>query len=174
VIAVFPFHKDTADPLADGEHRIAEQIAIALHRADKGAFERWPDTRRVIDRPRRDLVEAVHREQTAHRLGPHDRLLHVAASDVSWVATPIAVFSGAIETSVSTRPDRSPHSYGGRLLPLSELPELLGEHRYRYVLLEPRGLKGASEIRQGIVGSGYRAIYHNEEGELFRLSWRSA
>jgi hypothetical protein len=168
VLMTLPLHRGTPDFLENSEHRLADQISIGLNRAERGAFVNWPDARNVIDEPRRELTAAVRREQHDGRLGPHDRVLHVAAQYYSWVATPVAVFNGAIETSLTTNPDTSPHAYGGRLLDISALPRLLGS-RYRYVLLEPGGLPQAPSVRSEIEAVGYASVFANAQGELFRL-----
>lgn len=146
------------------ERRLSEQLSIALDRAERGAWVNWPDQRRVVDAPSRELIEAVSREQRAGRLGPRDRLLKVAADYQSWASTPVAPFTGAIVTSISTNPDRSPHAIGGRLRPLSALDGLLDEN-YQYVLLEPQDL--ASGVRREILRAGYSSVFVNDRGELF-------
>jgi hypothetical protein len=166
-VAALPVRIGPPDPLAEHEHRLAEHIGIALNRAERGAFIYWPDWRRLLDRPRHALVAAVQREQDAGRLGPRDRLLHIAGGYESWVATPIAVFTGAIETSITPDPDQSPHAYGGRLLAMASLENELGK-RYAYVVLEPESLADASAIGSRIVGLGYRRVYAGMQGTLYR------
>ncbi|MEX2538207.1 MAG: hypothetical protein WD646_06110 [Actinomycetota bacterium] len=164
LVAVLPIRQDDAGPHDNKEHRLSEQLSIAMNKAEGGAFRNWPDPRHVIGPSQKDLVDALRREQQAGRLTEDDRVLHVASSYQSWVSTPISAFAGVIETSLSNDPDSSPNALHGRLFRLSSLRPRF-DLIYRYVLLEPQGLSG--EFRERIVDAGYRSVFTNVRGELF-------
>jgi hypothetical protein len=165
LVAALPIREGSVDSFQNTEHRFSEQLSVGLNKAQYGAWMRWPDGRLVIDAPRRRMVAALRTEQRRGRLGPRTQVLHLARDYNSWVATPLAVFTGTIETTLSLDPDRSPHALGGRLLHVSALARLLGP-RYRYVVLEPAGLSPG--IADEITASGYRVTFSNAQGEIFR------
>lgn len=146
------------------EHRVTESLSIALRHAERGYWAGYPDPRRVIDEPRRELVEAVGREIRAGRLRAHTPLLHLASSFQQWSGTPFGVFAGVHETTVSLDPEYSGHTLGGRLYGIADLPVLLDEG-FEYVVLEPDGLPAG--LRDAIVAAGYEPIFANARGEVF-------
>jgi hypothetical protein len=164
LVAVLPVRQDEAGPHDNKEHRLSEQLSIALNKAEGGAFRNWPDPRNVIGRPQQELVDALRREQQAGRLTEDDRLLHAASSYQSWVSTPISAFAGVTETSVSLDPDQSPNALHGRLLNFFPFGRRLAAD-YEYVLLEPQGLPAVT--RKRIVARGYTSVFANGRGELF-------
>jgi hypothetical protein len=95
------------------------------------------------------------------------RTLQVALSFQSWVATPVTSFAAVHVTSLSQGPETSVHTFGGRLRSLDEMPALMGP-RFDYVLLEPALLSGS--VRSDIVEAGYRTVFRNTRGEIFRLT----
>ena len=163
-LMVLPIDTAPTDALENEERRIAEQASISLDRAERGAWVNWPDSRLVVDRRSRELQATIAGWQRAGCLSPGGRVLRVSAGYQSWESTPVAAFTGAIETSVSLNADRSPHALGGRLRDFSALPRLL-RSAPDLVLLEPAGLE--PRIRRSIVGAGYRRVYSNSRGELF-------
>ena len=166
--AALPIRSTPIGVLHLGEHRFTETLAIDLHFADRGYWVGYPDSRRIVDPPRRDLLAAVRSEIEAGRLHADTPVLHVAGSFQQWVATPLGVFAGVTETDVTPDAEVSIHTVGGRLRPIVELPALLASRAYPYLLLEPSA-KLPNGIRDSIVSAGYRSIHANGEGELFRL-----
>jgi hypothetical protein len=168
VAAALPLRGTPIDDHHRGEHRLSEALAIDLRFAGRGYWLNYPDARRVIDAPRQELVDAVRSEITAGRLGPSTAVLHVAASFQQWVATPLGVFGGVIETTVSPDAEVSIHTAGGRLRHVADLPALLAGGAYPYLLLEPAGLEEL-DLRPAILAAGYEPIFANGQGELFAL-----
>jgi hypothetical protein len=155
------------DPYHLGEHRYAETFAIDLHFAGSGFWVGFPDSRTVVDAPRRQLVDAIRAEIDAGRLAHDTPVLHLGRSFQQWASTPLGVFAGVTETFVSLDPETSQHTVGGRLFGLEDLPGFLASGTYRYVVLEPDGLPDG--LRDAILGAGYVPIYANGQGEVFRL-----
>jgi hypothetical protein len=147
------------------EHRASESLAIALHRAEYGAWERYPDSRLLVDAPRRQLLESIRDEIAAHRINADTFVLHLASSFRPWVATPLAVFEGVQETTLSYDPEVSEHTIGSRLESLSDVAILLGPD-YPYVILEPAGIN--QDFRPDIERAGYTQIFGNAQGTVFR------
>ena len=157
-----------------GEHRGAESLGLALLEAELGYWDPrssskpYPDSRLIIDAPRREVVDELRAEETAGRLGPSTKVLNIASSFQQWVAVPVAVFTGAMETSISLQPEVSIHTDGGRLLGFEDLQRELAAD-YGYVLLEPAGLLPdvTASIRTDIVASGYRQIWSNSQATIY-------
>ena len=149
-----------------GEHRYAETLAIDLHYAASGFWVGYPSSRTVVDGPRRELLDAVRKEIDAGRLQHDTPVLHVAATFQQWQSTPLGVFAGVNETSVSLDPEVSHQTVGGRLFGLDDLPTFLGEATYGYVVLEPRGLPDG--LIEQIEAAGYTNIFTNGQGLVFR------
>ncbi len=166
ITAALPIRSTPINDHHRGEHRFSEALAIDLRWADRGYWRGYPDTRLVIDPPRRELVDAIRGEIAAGRIGATTPVLHVASSFQQWVATPLGVFTGVLETSVSPDAVVEIHTIGGRLLPLSELEALLASGRYPVMVFEPGGFEDAS-LRGAIVAAGYVSTYGNTQGELF-------
>jgi hypothetical protein len=152
------------DPYHLGERRLSETVALQLRWAERGYWQGYPDARRLVAPDQVAILDAVRGEIAAGRLGPTSEVLHVARSFQQWVALPLGVFAGVIETSVSLDAEVSIHTVGGRLHRLDELETLLGG-RPPYVLLEPSGLP--PPLRDQIVAAGYRPVFVNGRGELF-------
>jgi hypothetical protein len=148
------------------EARYAESIAIAFHHAEEGFWKGYPDRRLLVDPPRRDLIDVIRAEQHAGRLGPRSEVLHVADSFQHWSATPLAVFTGVMETSVSHDPERSPHTVGGRLHHLDELASLL-DQRFEYVVLEG---DVRTRFLDDVEAARYRTIYQNARSTVLARS----
>ena len=150
-----------------GEHRFSETFAIDLRFAGSGFWIGFPDSRTIVDAPRREILDAVRAEIDAGRLAHDTPVLHLARSFQQWVATPLGVFDGVDETFVSLDPEVSHQTVGGRLFGLQELPGYLASKAYRYVVLEPDGLPAG--VRDEIVAAGYDSIFANDQGEVFAL-----
>jgi hypothetical protein len=157
-----------------GEHRGAESLGLALLEAELGYWDPrssskpYPDSRLIIDAPRREVVGELRAEETAGRLGPSTKVLNIASSFQQWVAVPVGVFTGAMETSISLQPEVSIHTDGGRLLGFENLERELAAD-YGYVVLEPAGLlpNVAANTRTHIVADGYRQIWSNSQATIY-------
>jgi len=156
------------EPLTDayhlGERRVTETLSLQLQTAELGYWRGYPDSRRLVAGDQLGLLDAVRAEIAAGRLDSRDGVLHVARSFQQWVAVPLGVFAGVIETDVTPDAEASIHTVGGRLRPFGELAERLAAG-YPYVMLEPAGLP--PETWASIAAAGYRSIYANPRGELF-------
>ena len=86
-----------------------------------------------------------------------------------WDATPLGVFAGVTETTVSPDAEFSIHTVGGRLHRLEDLDALLASGRFDYVLLEPSD-DLPTDIRTRIELAGFDVVYENQRGTLFRVS----
>lgn len=168
VAAALPLRAEPIDILHLGEHRLSETIAIDLRYAGSGFWTGYPDSRRLVDPPRQALIDAVRAEIDAGRIGPDTTVLHVAESFQQWVATPLGVFAGVTETDVTPDAEHSIHTVGGRLMDFTDLPTLLASQTYRYLLYEPNA-KLPAGVDQQIAAAGYRPIFSNEQGILYRL-----
>jgi hypothetical protein len=167
--AALPLRTAPIDAFHLGEHRLSETLSIALRWAATGFWTGFPDSRYVVDAPRREILDAVRGEIAAGRIGPDTPVLHVAASFQQWVATPLGVFAGVTETDVVPDAVESIHTVGGRLHPMDDLTGLLASGRYAFVLFEPDPNELPAGIRDQIVAAGYEPVFANGQGELFRL-----
>jgi hypothetical protein len=157
-----------------GEHRGAESLGLALLEAELGYWDPrssskpYPDSRLIIDAPRREVVDELRAEETAGRLGPSTKVLNIASSFQQWVAVPVAVFTGAMETSISLQPEVSIHTDGGRLLGFGDLERELAAD-YGYVVFEPAGLPPdvSANIRTDFVAYGYHPIWSNSQATIY-------
>ena len=152
-----------------GEHRLSETLSIAMRWAQSGFWVGFPDSRYIVDAPRKEILAAVRAEIAAGRIGPDTPILHIAGSFQQWVATPLGVFDGVTETDVTPDAVTSIHTVGGRLHPLDDLAVLLASRTYPYLLFEPDPEKLPSGIRDAIVAAGYMPTFTNNQGELFVL-----
>jgi hypothetical protein len=150
-----------------GEHRWSETFAIDLHYAGVGFWQGFPDTRTVVDAPRREILDALRVEIEAGRLEHDTPVLHLAKSFQQWSATPLGVFAGVDETFVSLDPEVSHQTVGGRLFGLEALPEFLSSRRFGYVVVEPEGLPNGIEAQ--VIAAGYESIFVNDRGDVLRL-----
>jgi hypothetical protein len=168
VVAAVPLRAAPIDALHLGEHRLSEALAIDLRWAGTGYWTGFPDTRNLVDPPRRALIDAVRAEIDAGRIGPDTPVLHIARSFQQWVATPLGVFTGVTETDVSLDAEHSIHTVGGRLMDYEQLPDLLASQAYPYLLYEPdKGLPPG--IDQELAAAGYEPVFTNSQGSLYRL-----
>jgi hypothetical protein len=149
-----------------GEHRWSETFAIDLHFAAIGFWQSFPDTRSVVDKPRQEILDALRAEIEAGRLLHDTQVLHIAQSFQQWVATPLGVFDGVTETSVSIKPEVGHQTVGGRLYGFDELAGWLATRRFDYVVLEPAGLPDG--LREQVLDAVYDSIFANDQGEVFR------
>jgi len=62
VVAAVPLRVAPIDDLHLGEHRLSEALAIDLRWAGTGYWTGFPDTRNLVDPPRRALIDAVRAE----------------------------------------------------------------------------------------------------------------
>lgn len=166
VVAALPLRPRPIDAYHLGEHRFSETFAIDLRFAASGFWVGFPDSRTVVNAPRRELLDAVRAEIDAGRLAHDTPVLHLARSFQQWVATPLGVFDGVNETFLSLDPEVSHQTVGGRLFDVADLAAYL-DRRFPYVVLEPEGLPGGT--RDAIRGAGYVSIFANAEGEVFAL-----
>jgi hypothetical protein len=168
VMAALPLRAAPIDDLHLGEHRLSEALAIDLRWAGTGYWTGFPNTRNLVDPPRRALIEAVRAEIDAGRIGADTPVLHIARSFQQWVATPLGVFTGVTETDVSPDAEHSIHTVGGRLLDYKTLPDLLASRDYPYLLYEPDKDLPLG-IDHDLAAAGYLPIFTNSQGTLYRL-----
>jgi hypothetical protein len=166
-VAALPLRPKPIDAYHLGEHRFSETFAIDLHFAASGFWVGFPDSRTVVNAPRRELLDAVRAEIDAGRLAHDTPVLHVARTFQQWVATPLGVFDGVNETFLSLDPEVSHQTVGGRLFDVADLAAYL-DLRYSYVVLEPDGLPDGT--RDAIRGAGYVSVFANAQGEVFALA----
>jgi len=162
--AALPLRTETVEALSLGEHRLSETLSISLRNAQHGYWQGFPDTRRLVDEDQQAVIDALRTEIDAGRITGATPVLHVARSFQPWVAIPLAVFTGVMETTATLDPERSIHTEGGRLLDVADLPTLLDDD-YRYVVLEPAGLEPG--LGATIEAAGYRPIFTNNAAVLF-------
>lgn len=162
-----PIRSEPIDKHFLGERRLGEIASQSLRWIERGYWVAYPDARRVMDAPRRELAAAVRAEIDAGRIGADTELLHVARSFQQWVATPLGVFTGVIETMASVETEASMHTVGGRLHPIGDLDALLASGRFGYVVLEPHDDLPA-DARDRIVAAGFSPVFAGAQGELFR------
>lgn len=170
VVAALPIRsaEEDIDDLHLGEHRFAETLAVDLRWAGRGFWAAYPDARRVVDRPREELLDVVRAEIAAGRIDGRTELLHVAPTFQQWVATPFGVFTGIRETLVSPDAEETIHTVGGGLRTLDRLDELIGSGTFAYLVLEP-GDGLPADVRERIEAGGYASLFANGQGEVFRL-----
>jgi hypothetical protein len=164
--AALPLRPAEIDSYHLGEHRWSETFAIDLKYAGSGFWVGYPSSRTVVDGTRQEILAAIRGEIEAGRLRHDTPVLHVAQTFQQWDATPLGVFAGVLETSVSLDPEVGHQTVGGRLYGFEMLSEFLVSGEFGYVLLEPEGLQPG--LREAIVATGYRPIFTNEQGEVFR------
>jgi hypothetical protein len=166
-VAALPLRTEPIDAYHLGEHRWSEAVAIDLRYAGSGFWIGFPDSRTLVDPPRQAIADAIRGEIDAGRIRHDTPVLHVASSFQEWVATPLGVFDGVLETDVSLDPEVSHQTVGGRLYGLPQLATFLAGGDYPYVVLEPRGLP--ETLRGQVLDAGYRSIFANDQGEVFVL-----
>jgi hypothetical protein len=167
VTAALPIRGRDIDDHHRGEHRFSEAVAIDLRWAARGYWAGYPDSRRVVDGPRQAILDEIRAEIAAGQIKPGTPVLHVAASFQQWVATPLGVFSGVLETIFTPDAVIEIHTIGGRLRPLAELPAAIDGGSYPIIVFEPGGLDAAVAIRDHILAAGYVSTFGNSQGELF-------
>lgn len=165
-VAALPIRPRPIDAYHLGEHRYAETFAIDLHYAASGFWVGFPDSRTIVDAPRKEILDAVRAQIDAGKLHHDTPVLHLARSFQQWVATPLGVFDGVDETFLSLDPEVSHQTVGGRLFDIADLPAYL-DGSYPYVVLEPQGL--ADGLRDAILRAGYSSIFANGQGEVFAI-----
>ena len=172
VISIYPISMPLVSDVRIGEHRGAESLGLALREAERGYWASYPDARRIIDEPRQEVVDMLRGEETAGRLGPQTRVLHIAGSFQQWASVPVGVFTGAIETSISCSPEVSIHTEGGRLLGFNDLGSELASG-YGYVVLEPANPdpqgcpRLSAALADQITSAGYRQIWSNSQAMVY-------
>lgn len=170
VVSVYPTTQPLVTNVDIGEHRAAESVGLALREAELGywTLNGYPDTRLIIDAPRREVVDKLRSEETAGRLGPSTRVLTIAWWFQQWVAVPVGVFTGAMETSISLRPELSIHTVGGRLFGFDRLDQELASG-YGYVVLQPGGLSSdlVTQTKAMLEADGYRQIWSNSIATVY-------
>jgi hypothetical protein len=166
--AALPLRMEPIDAYHLGEHRWSETFAIDLRFAGSGFWVDFPDSRTVVDGPRLEILDALRAEIEIGRLAHDTPVLHVASTFQQWDATPLGVFDGVTETSVSPEPEVSHHTVGGRLHGMEALPGFLDSGSFPYVVLEPADLPDG--IDNEIEAAGYTSIFVNAQGEVFRAA----
>lgn len=174
IVAALPLRLDPIDAYHLGEHRFSETFAIDLRFAGSGFWVGFPNTRSVVDEPRQEILDRLREEIHAGRLRHDTPVLHVARTFQQWESTPLGVFDGVFETSISLEPEVSHQTVGGRLFgskdPAAMLDQLrtsLSTGEYAYVVLEPANVPAEAE---GLIESaGYASIFANRQGVVFRL-----
>jgi hypothetical protein len=170
LITVYPTTLPLASNVQIGEHRASESVGLALREAERGywTFNGYPDARHIIDAPRQQVVDELRSEEQAGRLGPSTRVLTIAWWFQQWVAVPVGVFTGALETSISLHPELSIHTEGGRLFGFDRLEQELSTN-YGYVVLQPAGLSSdlVMQTRLRIVATGYHQIWSNSLAAVY-------
>ena len=167
VAATLPLRPEPIDAYHLGEYRYSETFAIDLRFAGSGFWVGFPDSRTIVDTPRQELLDALRVEIDAGRLRHDTPVLHVASTFQQWVSTPLGVFDGVNETSLSLEPEVSHQTVGGRLFPIDDLQADLDSGAYPYVVLEPGGLSAGP--REQILAAGYQSIFANAQGEVFTI-----
>jgi hypothetical protein len=166
--AALPLRPEPIDAYHLGEHRWSETFAIDLRFAGTGFWVGFPDSRTVVDGPRQEILDALRAEIDIGRLAHDTPVLHVASTFQQWDATPLGVFDGVTETSVSPEPEVSHQTVGGRLHGMEALPGFLESGAFPYVVLEPDDLPDG--IAEQIEAAGYTSIFVNDQGEVFRAA----
>ncbi len=179
VLAALPLRPKPIDAYHLGEHRWSETFAIDLRFAGSGFWVGFPDSRTVVDEPRQAILDALRAEIQAGRLRHDTEVLHVARTFQQWESTPLGVFDGIFETSLSLAPEVTHQTVGGRLYGSANPVELQadlearlsGQRPFGYVVLEPRGMpEGVPEsLRASIAAAGFQLIFANEQGEIFQI-----
>jgi hypothetical protein len=163
LVAALPLRPEPIDGLHVGERHLSENIAIQLRYADHGFWTGYPDTRWVVDSKQRQVLAAIRREIAAGRITAGTRLLHVSRTYQQWGAIPVGVFSGVLETVVSSDARVTIHTVGGRLIPLDALSTQLAAD-YDYLLIEWRGLP--PDVAQ--LTRGFEPVFMSDEAVLLR------
>jgi hypothetical protein len=163
VLAAVDFQPAKIEEQGIEQHRYADSLAISLHRAQSGYWVGYPDSRRIVDAQRQALLDAVRAEQAAGRLGASTPVLHVAKSFQQWVAAPLGVFAGVMETDATEDPEHSLHTVGGRLMDVADLPNLL-KGNFPYVVVE--GYGSSNGYIDATLGAGYRVAWASEHATL--------
>jgi hypothetical protein len=162
--AVYPYPGPVISNDQIGEHRGSESLGLALREAELGYWAGYPSPRLIVDPSEQEVIDELRAEEEAGRLGPATRVLHLASSFQQWSSVPIGVFTGALETSISLKPELSIHTEGGRLLGFDRLPAELASD-YGYVVLEPSGLDAG--LSGAITAAGYHQIWSNDTATIF-------
>ncbi len=177
IVAALPLRPKAIDAYHLGEHRWSETFAIDLRFAATGFWVGFPDSRTVVDAPRQELLDVLRTEIAIGRLRHDTEVLHVARTFQQWESTPLGVFDGVYETSLSLEPEVTHQTVAGRLFGSKDPVELLAQLQGRlfdrppaYIVLEPGGMpEGVPEaVRAAIVAAGFHAIFVSEQGEVFR------
>ena len=101
------------------------------------------------------------------RWRPDTPVLHVAPSFQQWVATPLGVFAGVIETDATEDPEHSLHTVGGRLLDIKDLATLLPQN-YPYLVVEGYGASNAT--LGAAAAAGYKVVWADAHATLLHRS----
>jgi hypothetical protein len=166
-LAALPLRGPDIEPRGIEEHRYAESAAVLLMEAERGYWVGFPDPRRLVDEDGAALIEAIRREQDARRMLASTELLHVVPSFQPWIATPLGVFAGVLETTASEDPEESLHTVGGRLRDIADLDALVGP-AFSYLVIEGYGLDRDYLARA--TAAGYEQIAQGDRWTLLRLA----
>ncbi|MEA2623343.1 MAG: hypothetical protein QOH61_2253 [Chloroflexota bacterium] len=163
VLAAVDFQPAHVEEQGIEQHRYADSLAISLHRAQGGYWVGYPDSRQIVDGPRKALLAAVRGEEAAGRLSSSTPVLHVAPSFQQWVATPLGVFAGVIETDATEDPEHSLHTVGGRLFDVTDVPSLLAQG-FPYVVVE--GYGSSNQYLDAARSAGFTVVWGDEHSTL--------
>lgn len=166
LLAAIDFQPGAIEEQGIEQHRYAATLAISLHRAQSGYWVGYPDSRQIMDAPRRALLDAVRSEIIGGRLHSDTPVLHVATSFQQWVATPLGVFAGVMETDATEDPEHSLHTAGGRLMDVRDLTKLLGPG-FPYLVVEGYGATNA--YLDAAAAAGYEVVAAGDQATLLRL-----
>lgn len=168
VAVALPIRSDPIDPLFVGERRLSESLATHLRFAERGYWQGYADPRLLVDREQMGILAAIQGEIDAGRIRAETPVLHVARSFQAWSATPLAVFTGVVETMASEDAEVSIHTVSGRLRPLTALDRLLSPSaatRFSHVVLEPAGLPAM--LSRKIEEAGYEVMFANRRATIY-------
>ncbi|MEO7117655.1 MAG: hypothetical protein ABIZ34_01650 [Candidatus Limnocylindrales bacterium] len=165
--AAFPLRPVASLAVPDREHTYTESSAVALGVGERGYWLGYPDQRRLTAADGNALVASVRAEQSAGRLTQTTRVLHITPSYHAWLATPIGVFTGAMETDLSADAQADIPAAGSRIFDVSRARGFLGAD-YPYLVIEGYGTSAGFDGMATL--AGYRPIGNGDDWRLFRRS----
>ncbi len=169
IAAVFPYRPGTSAPAQAREYSLTESVASGLQEAEHGYWTGFADSRAIVGTSGTALIAAIRTEQAAGRLGATTAVLHIAPSFTMVVATPLAVFTGVMETTATLDPTSDIPADGGRLLAQSAVPQLLGPG-YPYLVIE--GYAPGTAFDAEAAAAGYVQLAAGDGWRLLALRGR--
>ncbi|MEO7118733.1 MAG: hypothetical protein ABIZ34_07160 [Candidatus Limnocylindrales bacterium] len=165
-VAAFPLRPVTAVDGPNRELPYATTLATSLGIAETGYWRGYPDTRRLIDADGASLVAAIRAEQASGRLGATTAVLHITPSFQQWLATPIGVLTGAMETDLTDDSPTAIPADGSRIFGRARVRESLGA-AYPYLVIE--GYATAAGFDGMAMLAGYRPVASGNAWRMLRL-----